>query len=75
MQRPTSSGEKHLQQLVENEVPLILIPVGISIGSSRWREFCERVNSSEFRWQTLCSHRSKNVKEFANSTSYAMVIC
>jgi len=69
-----------LRRLVENEVPLLLMSVGVSmdlyVGSfDGWHDFCARGNSSQFRLEALYSHRRKNIEGLAGWTSYAMTIC
>ena len=78
-----TTDARALRRLVENEVPLLLMSVGVSIdlhvgrdgNNAGWHDFCECGNSSEFRWEALYSHRRKNVENFADWTSYAMIIC
>jgi len=69
-----------LRRLVENEVPFLLVSVGVSmdlyVGSDDgWDLFLERRNSSECRWESLYSHRRMNVEKLGCWTSYAMIIC
>ena len=69
-----------LRRVVENEVPLLLMSVGVTmdlyVGSfDGWHDFCARGNSSEFRLEALYSHRRKNIEGLAGWTSYAMTIC
>jgi hypothetical protein len=69
-----------LRRLVENEVPHLLMSVGVDMdlhvgANDGWDRFIERGNSSEFRLESLYSHRRKNVENFACWTSYAMIIC
>ena len=74
-----TTDDKALRRLVENEVPLLLMSVGVAmdlyVRKSGWNDFRNRENSPDFRLEVLYSRRRGNVESLADWTSYAMIIC
>ena len=75
-----TTDSKALRRLVENEVPLLLMSVGIAMDlyvrtRPGWDDFCDRGNSPESRLEVIYSRRRGQVEGFADWTSYALIIC
>jgi len=75
-----TTNDRALRRLLENEVPLLLMSVGVAIdlyvgSDGGWKVFCEQGNPPEFRWVVLHGYRRKSVEYAGEWISYAAVTC